>query len=47
MPGLPDLRLARTQIRRRSNLRRSLMPEGILDGLTPGQVTDLFAYLLR
>ena len=26
-------------------LRRSLMPEGLLDAFTPEQVSDLFAYL--
>jgi putative heme-binding domain-containing protein len=45
-PGLPDRRLPRGEIRQTQYLRQSLMPEGILDGLMPQQVTDLFAYLL-
>jgi putative membrane-bound dehydrogenase-like protein len=44
-PGAEDLRLARAEIRSGGYLRRSLMPEGLLEGMTPGQVSDLFAYI--
>jgi putative heme-binding domain-containing protein len=43
--GAQDLRVARADIVRTSFLRRSLMPEGLLDALPPEQVTDLLAYL--
>jgi hypothetical protein len=43
---LPDRRLPRGEIRQTQYLRRSLMPEGLLDGMSPQQVTDLFAYLM-
>ena len=43
---IADRRVPFSEIRRTQYLRRSLMPEGLLDGLTPTQVTDLFAYLL-
>jgi putative membrane-bound dehydrogenase-like protein len=46
LPGLPDRRLPRPEVRQTQYLRRSLMPEGLLDGMTPPQVTDLFAYLM-
>lgn len=46
LPGLPDRRLPKSEIRKTQYLRRSLMPEGLLDGLAPEQVTDLFAYLM-
>jgi putative heme-binding domain-containing protein len=45
LPGANDLRIARADIVRSSFLRRSLMPEGLLDALPPEQVTDLLAYL--
>ena len=44
-PGVPDRRVPKAEIRSAKYLRRSLMPEGILNGMTPEQVTDLFAYL--
>lgn len=44
-PGASDLRVARKDIARTSFLRRSLMPEGLLDALPPETVTDLLAYL--
>jgi putative membrane-bound dehydrogenase-like protein len=44
-PGLEDQRIARKDIRETTFLRRSLMPEGLLDGLSSEQITDLFAYL--
>jgi putative heme-binding domain-containing protein len=45
MPGSDDRRIAKTDIRETKYLRRSLMPEGLLDGFTPQQVSDLFAFL--
>jgi putative heme-binding domain-containing protein len=44
-PGALDRRIARKDIARTQYLRRSLMPEGLLDGLAPEQVSDLFAFL--
>jgi putative heme-binding domain-containing protein len=44
-PGAADRRIARAEIRQAGYLRRSLMPEGLLEGMAPGQVSDLFAYL--
>lgn len=40
-----DLRLARDEIESARFDSLSLMPEGLLDGLSDGQVTDLFEYL--
>ena len=45
MPGTDDRRIAKSDIRETKYLRRSLMPEGLLDGFTPEQVTDLFTFL--
>lgn len=44
-PGSEDQRISRDKVRNAHFVRRSLMPEGLLDGLAPEQVTDLFAYL--
>jgi len=44
-PGVPDRRIPKADIRSAKYLRRSLMPEGLLDTMTPEQVSDLFAYL--
>ena len=46
MPGAPDRRIAKPEVRKAGFLRRSIMPEGILEGMTPEQVTDLFSYLM-
>lgn len=40
-----DLRVPRSEVRRASFTKMSLMPEGLLDALQPGDVSDLFAYL--
>jgi putative heme-binding domain-containing protein len=40
-----DLRIAQKDVRRAAFTKMSLMPEGLLDGLKPEEVTDLFAYL--
>jgi putative heme-binding domain-containing protein len=45
-PGLPDRRLNKADIRSTKFIRRSLMPEGLLDGLQDQQVADLLAYLM-
>jgi putative heme-binding domain-containing protein len=45
LPGAPDRRIAKGDIRSAKYLRRSLMPEGLLDGMAPQQVSDLFAFL--
>lgn len=44
-PGAEDRRIARSEIRQTSYLNRSLMPEGLLEAMTPTQVSDFFAYL--
>lgn len=45
-PGLPDRRLDKKDIRSTKFIRRSLMPEGLLDALQDQQVADLLAYLM-
>lgn len=45
-PGLPDRRLDKKDIRSTKFIRRSLMPEGLLDTLQDQQVADLLAYLM-
>ncbi len=45
MPGVEDRRIERSGIDQEKFLRRSLMPEGLLDGLQPQDVSDLFSYL--
>ena len=44
-PGAQDRRIARSDIRSSQFLRRSIMPEGLLETMTPEQVSDMFAYL--
>ena len=44
-PGGADRRIPKAEVAFAKYLRRSLMPEGLLDGFTDEQVTDLFAYL--
>ena len=44
-PGGADRRVPKAEVASTKYLRRSLMPEGLLDGFTDEQVTDLFAYL--
>ena len=44
--GLPDRRLAKAEVRSTRYIRRSLMPEGLLDALNEEQVTDLLGYLM-
>jgi putative heme-binding domain-containing protein len=45
-PGLPDRRIPRVDVSRASFIRRSLMPEGLLDGLSDAQAADLLSYLM-
>ena len=45
-PGVPDRRLAKKDVRRTQYIRRSLMPEGLLDALNEEQVRDLLGYLM-
>ena len=44
-PGGADRRIPKAEVASAKYLRRSLMPEGLLDGFTDEQVTDLFATL--
>ncbi len=44
-PGAADRRIARSTIQRAGYTGRSLMPEGLIEGLAPEQVSDLFAHL--
>ena len=45
-PGLQDRRVNKADIRSTKFIRRSLMPEGLLDALQDQQVADLLAYLM-
>ena len=45
--GLPDRRIAKRDIASTRFIRRSLMPEGLLDSLTDEQAADLLAYLMK
>ncbi|MBL9203213.1 MAG: c-type cytochrome [Opitutaceae bacterium] len=45
IPGSGERRIARRDVRSASHTRRSLMPDGLLEGLAPEQVSDLFAHL--
>ena len=45
-PGGADRRIAKSDILSSRYLRRSLMPEGLLDGFNDTQVGDLLAFLM-
>jgi putative membrane-bound dehydrogenase-like protein len=45
-PGFPDRRLDQKDIRSTKFIRRSLMPEGLLDALPDQSTADLLAYLM-
>ncbi len=45
-PGLQDRRIEKKDVRSIHYIRRSLMPEGLLDALNDEQVTDLMSYLM-
>jgi putative membrane-bound dehydrogenase-like protein len=45
-PGLPDRRIAKADVRGTRFIRRSLMPEGLLDALNDEQARDLLGYLM-
>jgi putative heme-binding domain-containing protein len=44
-PNTEDLRIPRNQIKRAGFTKLSIMPEGLIEGLKPQDVSDLFAYL--
>ena len=44
-PNSEDLRIPRSNVQRAGFTRTSIMPEGLLEGLQPEDVSDLFAYL--
>ncbi|MEO6181779.1 MAG: LamG-like jellyroll fold domain-containing protein, partial [Verrucomicrobiota bacterium] len=44
-PNTEDTRIASKEVRRAEFMRRSMMPDGLLDTITLEEVTDLFAYL--
>ena len=44
-PNAEDRRIPQAEVRRASFLKTSLMPEGLLESLSPAQATDLLAYL--
>ncbi len=46
VPGVEDARIPPDQVRKSGFIHRSLMPEGLEATFTPGQWTDLMAYLL-
>ena len=43
--NLEDTRIPQSSVRKAAFTRTSMMPEGLLDGLKPQEVSDLFAYL--
>jgi putative membrane-bound dehydrogenase-like protein len=45
-PGGEEIRVPKANVRAARYLRRSLMPEGLLDALSDQQVADLLAYLM-
>ena len=45
VPGSPDRVVPRGTVREATYLRRSLMPEGLLEAMPPEHVSDLFAHL--
>jgi putative membrane-bound dehydrogenase-like protein len=44
-PNAPDQRIPRANVKRAGFLATSMMPEGLLEGMQPEQVSNLFAYL--
>ncbi|HTI72111.1 MAG TPA: PVC-type heme-binding CxxCH protein [Candidatus Limnocylindria bacterium] len=44
-PNTEDQKFLRTKLKRAGFQKTSIMPEGLMDGLQPGQISDLFAYL--
>ena len=44
-PNAEDRRIPQAEVRRASFLKTSLMPEGLLESLSPSQAADLLAYL--
>lgn len=46
-PGLPDETIARAKIKAMEASGRSLMPDGLESGMTPADLADLLAFLVR
>jgi putative heme-binding domain-containing protein len=44
-PNMEDTRISQRDVRRAAFTKLSMMPEGLLEPLSPQQVTDLFTYL--
>jgi len=44
-PNSEDLRISQDNVRRADYLKRSMMPEGLIESLSPAETSDLFAYL--
>jgi putative heme-binding domain-containing protein len=44
-PNVEDARIPQRDVRKAGFTKSSMMPEGLLDPLQPGDVSDLFAYL--
>jgi putative heme-binding domain-containing protein len=44
-PNVPDQRIPRANVKRAGFLTTSIMPEGLLEGMQPDEVSALFAYL--
>ncbi|MFN0075860.1 MAG: PVC-type heme-binding CxxCH protein [Prosthecobacter sp.] len=45
-PGQQDRRIPKPEVRSTRYIRRSLMPEGLIDALSETQITDLMSYLM-
>jgi putative heme-binding domain-containing protein len=45
LPGLEDQRIPKASVRAAQFLKRSLMPEGMLEALPPEMVSDMLTYL--
>ena len=44
-PNTEDQKFLRTQLKRAGFQKTSIMPEGLMDGLQPAQISDLFVFL--
>ncbi len=44
-PNVPDTRIPHANVRKAGFTNLSVMPEGLLEGMQPAQVSDLFAFL--
>ena len=43
--NLEDARIPQSNVRKAAFTRMSMMPEGLIEALKPGEVSDLFTYL--